>query len=117
MGEFTDKATQSEIQDLESTMQQSSQGDTSLLKDLLNQIPSGIFGGNDPAGQADQLQANSTAAQMQNMHISPKKPEEFTKQAVEISKQVYPILQWHDEIMQSITEAIEKIPVLPQLIE
>src|SRR5205814_6095800 len=61
--------------------------------------------------------ANSTAAQMQNMHISPKKPEQFTKQAIEISKQIYPILQWHDEIMHTINEAIENIPILPQLIE
>lgn len=26
-------------------------------------------------------------------------------------------MQWHDEVMQQITEAIEKIPVLPELIE
>jgi hypothetical protein len=117
MGEFTDKATQSEIQELEGTMQNSSYANTSFLKELLNQIPSGFFGSSDPAGQADQLQANSAAAQMQNMSISPKKPEEFTKQAMEISKQIYPILKWHDDIMQSINEAIEKIPVLPKLVE
>jgi hypothetical protein len=35
----------------------------------------------------------------------------------QVAKEIYPIIQWHDEIMQSITEAIEKIPVLPDLIE
>lgn len=35
----------------------------------------------------------------------------------DIVKQIYPVMEWHDEIMQQITEAIEKIPVLPELIE
>jgi hypothetical protein len=64
MGEFSDKATQSEISELEGTMTEGSQGDTSLLKDLLSSIPSGIFGGKDEASKADELQANATAAQM-----------------------------------------------------
>ena len=117
MGEFSDKATQSEIQELEGTMQSSSQSDTSLLQDLLNQVPSGLFGGKDEAGKVNELQANATAAQMQNTHISPRQPEAWTKQLDQIQKQIYPIIEWHDEMMQSITEAIEKIPVLPALIE
>ncbi|OCK85515.1 Het-C-domain-containing protein [Lepidopterella palustris CBS 459.81] len=118
MGEFSDKATQSELQELEGTVEGSyNQGDTSVIKDLLNQLPSGLFGGKDEAGKADELQANSQAAHMQNMHISPKEPEAVTKQMQEIVKQVYPIMEWHDEIMQSITEFIEKIPILPDLIE
>ena len=117
MGEFSDKATQSEISELEGTMQSSSQSDTSLLQDLLNQVPSGLFGGKDEAGKVDELQANATAAQMQNTHISPRQPEAWTRQLDQIQKQIYPIIEWHDEMMQSITEAIEKIPVLPALIE
>ena len=119
MGEFTDKATQSEIQELEGTIQQSQNQDTSLLKDLLNKIPPGVFGDDDTdqAGKADQLQANATAAQMQNMHISPKEPEAFTQQVDEISKQIYPIMEFHDNIMQGITETVDKIPVLPEIIE
>ena len=54
---------------------------------------------------------------MQQTHISPRQPEAWTRQLQEVQKQIYPILEWHDEMMQSITEAIEKIPVLPQLIE
>ena len=117
MGEFSDKATQSEISELEGTMQSSSQSDTSLLQDLLNQVPSGLFGGKDEAGKVDELQANATAAQMQNTHISPRQPEAWTRQLDQIQKEIYPIIEWHDEMMQSITEAIEKIPVLPALIE
>ena len=117
MGEFSDKATQSEIQELEGTMQSGSQGDTSFLKELLNSVPSGLFGNTDPAGKADELQSNAAAAQMLHMRITPRQPEAFTRQMQQVAQEIYPIIQWHDEIMQSITEAIEKIPVLPDLIE
>ncbi|KAI4186641.1 MAG: hypothetical protein L6R41_003356 [Letrouitia leprolyta] len=119
MGEFSDKATQSEIQDLQSTIEQSQNTDnnTSILQDLLNQVPSGLFGGKDQAGKADELQMNAQSAQMQNTHISPREPEAWTLQLQECQRQIYPILEWHDEMMQSITEAIDKIPILPDLIE
>jgi len=54
---------------------------------------------------------------MSQMHVSPRQPEAFTRQMQQVAKEIYPIIQWHDEIMQSITEAIDKIPVLPDLIE
>lgn len=117
MGEFSDKATQSEISELEGTMAGSNQNNTSVLQDLLNQVPSGLFGGKDQAGKADELQANATAAQMQQSTVSPRQPEQWTQYIQDVQRQIYPILEWHDEMMQSITEAIEKIPVLPQLIE
>jgi hypothetical protein len=117
MGEFDDKATQSEIQELEGTMQSGSLGDTSLLKNLLGQIPAGLLGDGDPAGKVDELQANSNAARLQNIHVTPKRPEALTQQLLSISKQIYPILEWHDNIMRAIAEAIEAIPVLPELIE
>ena len=99
-------------------MQSSGQGgNPSLLQDLLSQVPSGLFGGKDQAGKADELQANAAAAQMQNTHITPRQPEAWTRQLQETQRQIYPILEWHDELMKDITEAIEKIPVLPALIE
>jgi hypothetical protein len=117
MGEFSDKATQSEIQELEGTMQSGSQGDTSFLKELLSLVPSGLFGDKDQAGKADELQANAAAAQMSHMRVSPRQPEAFTRQMQQVAQEIYPIIEWHDEIMQSITEAIEKIQVLPELIQ
>lgn len=80
-------------------------------------MPSGLFGGKDEAGKANELQANAQAARLQNTHISPREPEEWTNYLDDVSKQIYPILEWHDEIMQSITETIENIPILPTLIE
>ncbi|KAL6252659.1 hypothetical protein RBB50_000378 [Rhinocladiella similis] len=118
-GEFDDKTTQSEIQELEGTMQQyqGMNNDGSILQDLLNKVPSGIFGGKDEAGKADELKQNSVNHQMQNTRISPRQPEEWAQYLADVQKQIYPIIEWHDEIMQSITETIEKIPILPDLIE
>lgn len=117
MGEFTDKSTQFELDELENTMQQAQTADTSLLKDLLDKLPPGLFGDADQKGKADALQANAQAAQLENMHISPKDPEEFTHQMEEITKQIYPLFEFHDQIVMSISEAIDKIPVLPEIIE
>jgi hypothetical protein len=88
-----------------------------VLQDLLNQVPSGLFGDKDEAGKVDELKANSQATRLQNTHITPREPEEWTNYLGDVSKQIYPILEWHDEIMQSITETIENIPVLPTLLE
>lgn len=119
MGEFSDKATQSELEELEGAISHAKNSDTSLLKDILSKIPSGVFGGgnDDPASKADELQANSNAAHMENMRISPKEPEAFTKQVNDIMKQIYPIIEFHDNIMKGISSAIDKIPILPDLIE
>jgi len=65
----------------------------------------------------EELQANAQATQMQNTHISPREPEAWTRQLQEITKQIYPIIEWHDELMKSITGFIEKIPILPDLID
>ncbi|KAI9842070.1 MAG: hypothetical protein M1837_007495 [Sclerophora amabilis] len=120
MGEFSDKATQSEIEELEGTIQtaqSSGKGNTSVVQDLLNQLPDGLLGGGDQAGKADELEQSSQAARMQNIHVSPREPEAWTRQLQQVSKQIYPILEWHDQIMLSISETIEQIPVLPDLIE
>ncbi|CAI6339480.1 unnamed protein product [Periconia digitata] len=117
-GELSDKSTQSELQELEGAINDADRKENkSAIKDLLSQLPDGIFGGKDQAGKADELEQNAQAAQMGNMRISPKEPEEFTQQIGDLVKQIYPIMEFHDEIMQSISEFIEKVPILPELIE
>ncbi|KAF2681074.1 Het-C-domain-containing protein [Lentithecium fluviatile CBS 122367] len=117
-GEISDKATQSELQELEGAINDAdSKKNKSQIKDLLSQLPDGIFGGKDQGSKADELEENAQAAQMGNVRITPKEPEEFTQQIGELVKQIYPIMEFHDEIMQSIAEFIESIPVLPELIE
>ena len=117
-GEITDKATQSELQELEGTISNADRAENkSKIKDLLSQLPDGIFGGKDEAGKADELEENANAAAMGNLQVTPKEPEAFTQQIGELVKQIYPIMEFHDEIMQSISEFIEKIPILPELME
>jgi len=117
-GEISDKATQSELQELEGTITNADRSkNKSKIKDLLSQLPDGIFGGKDQAGKADELENSANAASMGNVRISPKEPEEFTQQLGELVKQIYPIMEFHDEIMQSISAFIENIPILPELIE
>lgn len=117
MGELDDKATQSEIQELEGVIDNSQNQNTSLLKKLLKSLPSGLLGGKDQAGKVDELQSNAAAAQMGNMKLSPRQPEEWAQQLQEVQNQIYPILQFHDELMMGINETIEKIPILPDLLE
>jgi hypothetical protein len=117
-GEFTDKTTQSELQELEGAITNADRSENkSKIKDLLSQLPDGIFGGKDQAGKADELEQSSNAAAMGNMRVSPKEPEEFTQQIGELVKQIYPIMEFHDDIMRSIAMFIEKVPILPDLIE
>ena len=54
---------------------------------------------------------------MSNTKISPREPEEWLQYIRDTQQQIYPILEWHDEVMQGITETIEKIPILPDLLE
>lgn len=118
-GEFDDKVTQSEIQELEGTLQQAQQQgeNTSVIQDLLQKLPEGVFGGKDEAGKADELKTNAAQAAMSNAQISPREPEEWLQYINNVQKQIYPILEWHDEIMKSITEFVDKIPILPEIIE
>lgn len=116
-GEVSDKLTQNEIDELEGTLQQSQNTDTSLLRNLLDKIPDGLFGGDDKKSKMDDIQQNASAAQVEQMSVSPRDPEEYTLYVQQIFRQVMPAIEFHDEILQNVTEAIEKIPVLPQIVE
>ncbi|KAL2178775.1 heterokaryon incompatibility protein Het-C-domain-containing protein [Thermothelomyces heterothallicus CBS 202.75] len=115
-GEVSDKMTQSEIEDLEGTLKQSSNNDTSLLRDLLDKIPDGLLGGNNKS-KLDDIQSNAQAAQMENLSVSPREPEELTRYVQEVFRQIMPAIEFHDQLLQDISEAIDKIPVLPKIVE
>ena len=119
LGELSDKTKQSELQSLEGVITESENDSPSmsLLQDLLNKIPSGLFGDSDQAGQMDDFKAKAEDARHNNQEISPHEPEEWTRYLDDVQKQIYPVLEWHDHLLKAINEAIEKIPVLPELIE
>ncbi len=114
---MSDKLTQNEIQELEGTLQNSQSNDTSNLANLLDMIPEGIFGGNDKKDKMHDIQSNAATAQMQQMSVSPREPEEYAQYIKNIFGQIMPAIEYHDELLQNISEAIEKIPVLPKIIE
>ncbi|KAF3023481.1 hypothetical protein G7054_g3502 [Neopestalotiopsis clavispora] len=117
-GEVSDKLTQNEIDELEGTLTQNSKNDTSYIADLLDKIPDGLIGGSgDKKQQMQEIQENANNSQMENVSVSPRDPEEFTQYVQNIFKQIMPAIEFHDELLKSISEAIEKIPVLPKLIE
>ncbi|KAK3498249.1 heterokaryon incompatibility protein Het-C-domain-containing protein [Neurospora crassa] len=115
-GELSDKVTQSEIEDLEGTLKAGRNGDTSLLRDLLDMIPDGLIGG-DKKNKIDEIQENAANSQLENMSVSPREPEEFTVYVQQVYRQVMPVIEFHDDLLQTISKAIEKIPVLPKIIE
>ena len=119
MGEVADKATQSELQSLEGVIaeSQNEKPSESFLQQLLDKIPSEILGGNqDNSVKMDEFQANAQA-QAQHAQVSPREPEEWALYLDDMRKQIYPVLEWHDNLLKQINEAIERIPVLPDLIE
>lgn len=116
-GEVSDKITQNEIEELEGTLQESQNSDTSILRNLLDMIPDGLFGGDDKKQKLDNIQQNANAAQMDQMQVSPRDPEEYTLYVKNIFDQIMPAIEFHDEILKSVTEAIESIPILPKIVE
>ncbi|PHH79311.1 hypothetical protein CDD82_2476 [Ophiocordyceps australis] len=117
VGEVSDKLTQNEIDELEGTLKESQNADTSLLRDLLDKLPDGLFGGKNQKDRVDELQNNASVAQVQNMAVSPRNPEQFTVYVGEIYQQIMPVIQFHDDVMKTVTGAVEKIPLLPKIIE
>ncbi|KAL8337932.1 hypothetical protein RB601_006698 [Gaeumannomyces tritici] len=115
-GEVSDKLTQNEIQELEATLDNNKRNDNSGLKDLLDKLPPGLIGG-DKKDRLDEIQENNAAAQMEQMNVSPREPEEFTRQVQQVFGQIMPVIEFHDEIFQNISQALENIPILPQILE
>lgn len=109
--------TQNEIDELEGALNEGKSGDTSLLQNLLNNLPPGILGNNNQGEKLDEIQHNAAAAQEETEPVSPRDPEEFTIYVQKIYKQIMPVIEFHDSIMKSISGAIENIPILPKVIE
>ncbi|KAJ6121439.1 hypothetical protein N7512_003904 [Penicillium capsulatum] len=120
LGELSDKTMQSEIQSLEGVITESENDgpSESFLQNLLSKIPSGLIGDTDAeAGKMDDFKAKADDARHNSQNVSPREPEEWTQYLDNVHKQIYPVLEWHDELLKTINQAIEKIPVLPDLIE
>lgn len=109
--------TQNEIDELEGALNEGKMGDTSLLQNLLSKLPPGILPGGNHGDKLDEIQSNAAAAQEQNEPVSPKDTEEFTMYVKNIYRSIMPAIEFHDSIMKSISSAVERIPILPKIIE
>ncbi len=117
-GEVSDKLTQNEIDELEGTLNESKSSDTSILRGLLDMIPDGIFGGGTkPSQRVDEIQQNATTSQLQNVQVSPREPEEYTRYIQQIFEQIMPAIQFHDDVVKGISSGTEKIPLLPKVLD
>lgn len=117
MGEFTDKAVQSEIEQLEGTINQANQanesgGAHSIIRDLLNKFH--IGGAEELDSQATELENKSKAKASEGQRG---KAWGIGTSGEEIRAQIYPFLEWHDKIMFAINEALESIPGLTTIVE
>ncbi|RPA81886.1 Het-C-domain-containing protein [Ascobolus immersus RN42] len=127
VGEVTDKMFQSEVQVLDSKLNEAhaNQKANSRLKEILDKVPWSLLGQSDAnfSGKADDLQANSTAKEVEqkanvseNKNANPK-IEEMRKQATQTAKDIYPILEFHDQIFKAVHEGIDKIPFASTIVE
>lgn len=108
---------QNEIEELEGTLDNSRHTDYSAIESLLDKIPDGLFGGGQKKQQVQEVTANAQAAQAEQHEVSPRDPEEYTLYVQGIFKQIMPAIETHDDIMKSIRTGIERVPVLPKIIE
>lgn len=112
--------TQSEIEDLEGTLQKNARDDTSMIEGLLDKIPDGLLGGGstgDKKNKMHEIQDNASNAQMEQSRISPREPEEFTRYVQDVFRSIMPAIEFHDELFMNISEAFDKVPILPKIIE
>ncbi|KAI2721950.1 hypothetical protein DTO027I6_6570 [Penicillium roqueforti] len=119
LGELSDKTMQSEIESLETVVAQSENEDSSesFLQTLLSKIPDGLLGDTDQTSKMDDFKSKADEAKHDGEKVTPRDPEEWTLYLENAQKQIYPVLEWHDNLLKQINKAIEKIPILPDLIE
>ncbi|KAE8321246.1 heterokaryon incompatibility protein Het-C-domain-containing protein [Aspergillus sergii] len=120
LGELSDKVTRSEVQSLEGVITDSQSGSPSesFVQDLLSMIPAGLVDDSEAqANKMEEFKTQSENAKQYSQDVSPRGPEEWTCYLEGVHQKIYPVLEWHDEIIKSINTAIEKIPVLPELVE
>ncbi|EGC45788.1 NIMA interactive protein [Histoplasma capsulatum var. duboisii H88] len=119
MGEISDKATQSEIQNLEGMIEESEnqKPQEGFLQVLLDKIPEGLLGSEDNTEKMNEFQSNAESTKRRNENISPREPEQWATYMNDVQQQMFPLLEWHDNLIKSINNAIEKIPTIPELVE
>ncbi|KAA8893867.1 heterokaryon incompatibility protein Het-C-domain-containing protein [Sphaerosporella brunnea] len=109
LGEFNDKAMQSEISQLHQTMADAqataeSADQQSIIKELMGRLN---LGGSDNIDSRTSELQNKSAAQKQATEEG--NPYGLSPDITALGKEIYPFLEFHDELMKRINEALEKV--------
>jgi hypothetical protein len=118
VGEVTDKMYQSEIQQLDNTLNNAQQQEeaNSRLKEILDQVPWALI--NADAGNPSEEADNLKAAAEEERETQPNQTiEDIKAHAGETIQKIYPILEYHDRIMKAVSQAIDKVPFLSEILE
>ncbi|KAJ3571563.1 hypothetical protein NP233_g3672 [Leucocoprinus birnbaumii] len=108
LGEAGDHLSQASVTDLAGKMDEASKGgdsNVSAFQAILGKLP--IGGGNDKMNQTQEMQEEAKAYQFDPDNIAPP----------EVQRRLLDLLKWRDNIMRDVTETIEKIPGLSDLVE
>ncbi|KAF8963872.1 heterokaryon incompatibility protein Het-C-domain-containing protein [Flammula alnicola] len=107
LGEAGDKLSQASVTDLSAKMNNTSQGgstpDISVLKNILGKFG----GGDDKLNKGEEMKKQSQAYHFDPDNIAPP----------EVQKQLFGLLKWHDDILKDITQGIEMVPGLENLLD
>ncbi|KAJ5050984.1 uncharacterized protein L3040_002851 [Drepanopeziza brunnea f. sp. 'multigermtubi'] len=132
VGEMGDKVAQSEIEGLESQLNKASEDDekndqTSVLKGILDNVPWDLLEGDGKpdTNKADELKQAAAAKKQEtqqnpldrNASLGGIDIDQAKGQAQQTLKDMYPILEFHDQVMKGVTEVISKVPGLDDLLE
>ncbi|KAK5662841.1 hypothetical protein OQA88_6252 [Cercophora sp. LCS_1] len=137
IGEATDHFTQSEVDEMNSALQNAQQysqnvglgpttsrglfgSSSSGGSDFISLVSKLPIGGDGLASQARDLKAASAAQERENTraaneNLVPGMSPNFDP--VKVAKQIYPILEFRDRVVRSISNTISKIPGLESLLE
>ncbi|TGZ83472.1 Het-C-domain-containing protein [Ascodesmis nigricans] len=108
LGEVSDKAMQSELEQLEQTIDETShkEGDNkSFLKELMSQL--NIGGEKELEQKADELEAKSQEKKESNEQEQ--QQWGLGPDADGYAQELYPYLEFHDQIMRAVSNAMEKV--------
>jgi hypothetical protein len=132
VGELGDKVAQSEVEDMESKLTSASEEDekndqTSVLKKILDLVPWDMLEDDQKpdAGKADDLK-QASAAKAEEVKQNPLDPnatlggvniEQAKATAEQTLKDMYPILEFHDQVMKATSKIMSKVPGLDEVTE
>lgn len=112
LGEATDKISQTSLTDLKAAVSEADMNKANATFDKLKSLTRLLPG---TSSDLDQLQQSGQS--LQQYHLQGTDGPGIAVTAQEIAQKIYPILELRDKIMKGITEAIEMVPGLSEIVD